>query len=867
MRPDLLTLLDDCLRRGDETAFAHWRGARLVKWSYAEIARLAARFSRELARRRIAKGDRVLILARSSPEWVGAFFGCLLRGAVAVPLDPQSTPSFISRVQAQVEAKLLLDGTNLADHLLPGLVRIALDDLPRLVESHDPTLERPQADRRDLIEIVFTSGTTAEPKGVCLTHDNFLANLAPIEAESAKYMRYERLVHPIRFMSLVPASHIFGQLMGIFIPMLLGGEVYFRHSLNPAQTIEAIRRERISVLILVPRMLEALRERIERDYAAQEGGSARLSARLERAEREHFLRRWWTFRDLHRRFGWKFWAFISGGARLDPQTEEFWRLAGYAVLQGYGMTETASLISIPHPFKMVRHSIGKALPGQEVKLDESGEILIRGPNVTPGYWRGANLHAIDDEGWLHTGDLGERDEEGNIYFRGRKKDVIVLASGLKVFPEDLEAALARQPEVKEAAVIEVEGRHGPEPLAVLILRRRASRESPTQMAEDAVRRANLALGEHQHIRRWEIWPEDEFPRTVGTEKIVKRAIAERIAARGEQQQPLSHKADAPASTGSKFVREQIARISGRDPSKMQAATGPEVIDDKATLSADLQLDSLSRVELISALEEHYQVDLDEAAITASTTITDLERLVESAVVDQRPYPYPEWAQRAPAAWIRAAALYLLILPLGRLMSRLQVEGIERLRDVQGPVIFVCNHITAIDPAIILLALPARLRHRLAVAMAGELLRDWRYPVSKSGIFKRARYRIQHFLVTLLFNVFPLPQQSGFRRSFAFAGESLERGYNVLVFPEGARTKSGEMGEFRNGTGLLVAQTAAPVVPVRIDGLFELKQKGRYFARAGEIRVSFGEPVTFEPGTSAAEITAQLAESVKRLRSG
>src|SRR5882672_8242080 len=386
MPKTVVNYLDDFLSRGNETAFAHRHGLRVKRWSYRQIATTAMRFARELEARRIAKGDRVLLWARNSPEWVSAFFGCLLRGVIVVPLDLQSEPGFVKRVQEQVGAKLAL-----CDAATSGLVEqtlpvIELDELSSQIAHHSL---RPYSmtDNRydDTAEIVFTSGTTAEPKGVLITHRNLLANLTPLEREIKRYLKWERLVHPVRFLNLLPLSHVFGQLMGIFVPQFLGGEVFFQESLSPLQIVETIKRERISVVITVPRILDALREKIEGDYE-ELGKLEQLRAAIQASAAKHFVFRWWRFRRIHHMFGWKFWAFISGGATLNPETEEFWQRLGFALIQGYGMTETASLISVNHPFKMGRGSIGRIMPGQKVKLAENGEILVRGENVSPGYW-------------------------------------------------------------------------------------------------------------------------------------------------------------------------------------------------------------------------------------------------------------------------------------------------------------------------------------------------------------------------------------------------------------------------------------------------------------------------------------------------
>jgi len=326
----------------------------------------------------------------------------------------------------------------------------------------------------------------------------------------------------VRFLNLLPLSHVFGQFMGIFVPQLLRGQVFFEESLNPSHIIRTVKRERISVIVTVPRILEVLSERIERVIETQ-GELQQFQRDLDSAAGRHFILRWWKFRDIHRMFGWKFWAFVSGGAALNPQTEEFWRRLGFAVVQGYGMTETAGLISVNHPFKLGKGSIGRVITGREVKLSENGEILVRGENVSPGYWRDDLQTRGGREGWFRTGDVGEMDEQANLYFRGRQKEVIVTSAGVNIYPGDIEVVLDRQPEIKASVVIESESAHGPEPLAVLILR-------DDHVKPDAViNRANQSLGQHQRVMRWILWPGEDFPRTA-TQKIRKQVVADKVSA-------------------------------------------------------------------------------------------------------------------------------------------------------------------------------------------------------------------------------------------------------------------------------------------------------------------------------------------------
>ena len=841
MRTTVLSYLDEF--KSEETAFAHRRGLRVARWSYAQIAKTAYQFARELEGRGVGKGDRVLLWAENSPEWVASFFGCLLRGVVVVPLEVESNPAFAAKVQEQVSAKLALCDevtSRIADRNLPIVM---LDEVNSLVAHHSAApYSVANIAQDDLVEIVFTSGTTAEPKGVLITHRNLLANLTPLEQEIGPYLKWERLVHPVRFLNLLPLSHVFGQFMGIFVPQLLRGQVFFQESLNPSHIIRTVKRERISVIVTVPRILEVLGERIERVFETQ-GELQQFQRALDSAAGRHFILRWWKFRDVHRMFGWKFWAFVSGGAALNPQTEELWRRLGFAVVQGYGMTETAGLISVNHPFKLGKGSIGRVITGQEVKLGENGEILVRGENVSPGYWRDDAQTRGGHEGWFRTGDVGEMDEQANLYFRGRQKEVIVTSAGVNIYPGDIEVVLDRQPEIKASAVIESESAHGPEPLAVLILR------DDHAKPDAVINRANESLGQHQKVMRWIVWPGEDFPRTA-TQKIRKQVVADKVAA------ALAGAIPSLAANASNPLAEIVGRVSSEPPSKLEPS---------AKLGTDLKLDSLGRVELLSALEDHYQVEIDEATFTDVTTLAEVEKIVrEGRPRESEHFPYPRWQQKWPVSWLRIALMYSVVFPFICIMGWPKIRGKENLRALRTPVVFICNHVTMVDHALLLFALPWRFRTKMAIAQDGELLRDWRNPPKGTGLFSRLRYLLQYFSVALFFNVFSMPQRSGFRQSFNFAGEMMDRGYNLMIFPEGERTKHGEMNPFRSGSGLLIKELNAEVVPVRIDGLWRLKQARRHFARPGEISVIVGRPVRYSNQDEPEEIAHDLARRVKAL---
>ncbi|MGA9542547.1 MAG: AMP-binding protein, partial [Candidatus Sulfotelmatobacter sp.] len=326
----------------DERAYGQRRGYRMEWFTYRQVLEMAVRFARDLEVRGIGKGERVMLWGENCAEWVAAFFGCVLRGVVVVPMDDGASAEFAGRVAGQVGARLWVCSQRHAGEA-GAVPYVVLEHLSQMAGGTPalPSDSGVAIGRDDILQIVFTSGTTAEPKGVVITHGNVLANIAPLEREMQAYLKYERWVHPVRFLNLLPLSHVFGQFLGMFLPPLLGGTVIFQEEFGPSEIVNTIRRERVSVLVSVPRVLQSLKQKIERDLE-DFGKMEDFRRRFRESEGKHFLHRWWIFRGIRRQFGWKFWAFICGGAALDAETEQFWDRLGYAAIQGYGLTETTS---------------------------------------------------------------------------------------------------------------------------------------------------------------------------------------------------------------------------------------------------------------------------------------------------------------------------------------------------------------------------------------------------------------------------------------------------------------------------------------------------------------------------------------------
>ena len=565
-------------------------GFRSHSYTYAQVAAAARGFAARAHALGLRKGDKVVFWSENRPEWIVAFWGCLLAGIVVVPIDYRSSPDFLRRVVRIVAAKLILIGQDVPPFdFAQGPAVWKLQELDWSSGEAPPVT----VTRDDIAEIIFTSGATAEPKGVIITHRNILANTVPIEREVLKYRKWGRPFFPLRFLNLLPLSHMFGQAMATFVPPMLPGVVVFMRGYNPTEIVRQIKSRRVSVLVSVPKILDVLREHVERTRGPHEDAP----------RKQHVALRWWKYRRIHRAFGLKFWAFVVGAAPLDAELEAYWAELGFAVIQGYGLTETAPIVSLNHPFETRKGSVGKAIAGVEVKIGPDGEILVRGENMTTGYFNAAEESArAFEDGWFHTGDIGEVGADGQIYIRGRKKEMIVTPEGLNVFPEDVERVVNRVAGVRDSAVVGVPIGSEERVHAVLVL-------EPGTDVDTVVRTANASLEDHQRIRRALVWPEPELPRTEGTRKL-KRAVIREWVRSGGGPPPASRSGDALAAI--------IEKYAGR------SDVGAE------TTIEELGLSSLDRVELMVALEDAFHTRLDESAFSEARDIGQLRSLITRA---------------------------------------------------------------------------------------------------------------------------------------------------------------------------------------------------------------------------------------------
>ncbi len=813
----LVELLEGSARRyPDRLAVSMRVGVRTIKYTYASLDRQAHAYARLLREQRLQPGDRVLIWAPNQPDWVAAMFGTFIAGGVLVPLDVRSSREFVERVVAQTEPALAFAGKAQSPILRELEVPVFEFETVRVpANGREPAAP---LTRDSLAEIIFTSGTTGDPKGVMLSHGNIASNvtaaLAVIE-----------LARDSRMLSLLPLSHMFEQVGGCLAPLAVGAAIAYPSSRQPASLTRVMQEWKPTAIIAVPQVLTLFMSGIEREAAAH--GKLKLLERLRRvAQPLPVTLRRRLFRSVLSRFGGKIDWVASGGAAIDPAVQLKWEAMGVAVVEGYGTTECAPIVSVnPRNDRRMR-SVGRPLPGQQVRIGPDGEVQARGPNVFKGYWRNeaATLATFDGD-WYRTGDLGYL-EDGYVYLKGRKKDLIVLSDGQNVYPEDIEEVLRAQPGVTDAVVVGL--RRGGEVRVHAVIA-----ESPPGSGGPAVRAANALLDDRQQIMGFTPWPDEDFPRT-HTLKVRRPLVLEYLETQA------SHAGTAPAAAGNGDQLHQLIRLARREDG---------AIEEDQELGTDLGLDSLGRVELLSAIEDEIGVYVDDTEVDPRTTVAQLRSMVARGERKPKSHHFPAWPRWKPIIWLRRILLTGLVFPLLRVGYTVEVRGRERFGAVNQPCLVISNHNMHLDQAMLLRSMTPEFRRRIAIAAAA------------SDIFGN---RLRGFFASLLGNAFPFAKEgSGVRESLEYVAKMLDEGWNVLIFPEGKLTVTGPTQPFKSGTGLLAVETGVAVLPMRIDVLRPGFYEGKWLPHPrARVRVSVGEPIRFEPGTSYAEATERLEQAVR-----
>ncbi|MDH3540338.1 MAG: AMP-binding protein [Acidimicrobiia bacterium] len=821
----LIDLLNDGQEsHGDRPALSIRAGLREEVWSYRRLGTGAAAIASYLRHNiRIPAGGRIIVWGPNCPRLVAAYFGVMLARLVLVPIDPLSPIDFVRRVAAKTRAAAVVTGFGPVS--IESVRVVSLDDLP-FGGPAAPMEDLPEPD--DVAEIVFTSGTTGTPKGVLLTHRNIVANVRSA-GRLVPNRRY-------RLLSILPLSHMLEQTVGLYVPLLLGSEVHYTLSRHPRVLARALRSHRTTTIVLVPQVLEVMYQGIENEVAAQHRERSwqmahRLAASLPMRARRV------VFHNVLRHLGGKLDFVICGGARLAPDLMAKWERLGVRVIAGYGATECAPLIAGNSYHVRIPDVVGAPAPDVEVKISAQGEVLVRGPNVTPGYWEDddATAAAFDDNGWYRTGDLGTLDREGHLRLTGRLRDLIVLPNGLNVHPEDVEEELAREPAVADCVVVAKPDKSGRATVHAVVIPASGQGSSESIIGE-AVRAASQRLAPHQHVAGFTLWDRDDFPRT-----NLRKVKRHEVQAAVERAAPPTESGPAAGATVLDEIRGLLAEASGRSVADIMPDTD---------VDHELELDSLARVELAIAIERKLGIPVEEDELGAVGTVADLVEIVERSDSEPTPPRYPGWPRRPAWTAIRQGLQKVLLFPIHALVARpLTIEGRANLAAVTPPLLLVANHSSHLDTPSVVRALPSGIRRRIAVAAAA----DYFY----SG-------RLRGAAMSLLLGAFPFSREGAVRPSLEHCGTLVDAGWSVLIYPEGTRSVTGSIGPFRTGIGLLARQLGVPVIPVGLVGTHAALPKGATIPHRRPITVRFGPALIPDPGVDRLEIVATLERAVSSL---
>ncbi|GHO89054.1 AMP-binding protein [Dictyobacter formicarum] len=758
------------LQHNARIAYEIKRGFRTEKFSFADVHSLALKTATLLKSYGLKKGDTVVIWAPNMPEYPILYFACWILGIIVVPIDIRTTEETRQLFIATAGCKFGFKSKIIAGSFPPPVAHTCyLEDLIELVQPLPELEEAPEVAPDDLAEIAFTSGTTGTPKGVQLTHRNFLANVSALCQTFPFKQKY-------RTLSLLPLSHAFEQVVDLLAVFQFGSAVTYLERINPATIISTLRKHRITTAFVVPQFLQLLMTGIEREI--EKSGAQRIWSMLQSIASLLPIRlRRCIFYPFRQRLGKHFQFFGCGSAPLNSKLAQKWENTGIVIYEGYGATETTAVLTINTPFAKRQGSVGKALPGTHIQINPTThEIIARGPNVSAGYFQDMpKTQQAFTEGWYRTGDIGSFDAEGYLYITGREALRIVLPGGEKVYPEDIENQLNAHPLVLESCVVGVQREQGERVHAAIITRY-------PQELDEIVRQVNQKLSSHEQILEWSLWRHDDFPRTPIL-KIDRRKVANAIEGRKETLAAVQISEDDK-------LRSLIAQSKKIPVSR---------IKETDVLTTDLALDSLQRVELLSLIEQDLGVTVAETEITEHTTVSQLRELIENAEVVPEGPPFHALNYTPLLVRTRVLLQTMLIFPLHSLFVPLEISGKENLVNLELPAIFYFNHMGIMDAVCVLRALPLSIRRKLVIAATQDLWQEWR-----------------QFFVEFWGGGFPFDTRHNIKASFELMGEFLDNGFSILIAPEGGISKDGTLQPFKSGIGFIATHMHAPVVPIKID---------------------------------------------------
>jgi len=897
----------------------------IESYTYSELRRMAESFGAWLVAGRIEPGARIAILADNHPRWVAAYLGIIAAGGTAVPLDTAYHSDQVAKLLRDSGSSLLVCDSNhleIAQDAVAGTsIGIVVTDSglrpdgrawrasPTQTSERAGTLVPPEHEAHaqpeidfdqilgkktegftpvprgpdDLASLLYTSGTTADPKGVMLTHANLLA-----EAEAV--FAWAHLGPEDAILGVLPLFHVLSQMANLLLPLVAGARTVFLSTLNTTELLRALRERQITAFAVVPQFFYLIHDRIFKEV--QQRGAVTRSAFGLMTRTTAFCRRFGFnpgrifFRRIHDLFGKRMRLLVTGGSRFDPKIARDFSSLGIDVLQAYGLTETCGGAFVNPPDDNVIGSVGKPLKGVEAKIVEpqasddaspaSGEIIIRGPIVMKGYWNRPDATAdILKEGWLYTGDLGYIDERGNLFITGRKKDVIILANGKNIYPEEIEAHYLQSPFIKEICVMGMEGAAGSEKLyAVIVPNFEVLRQRKVVNTKEVIRfdveSLSAKLASTKRISGYEIW-QDDLPRTT-TRKLKRFEIEKRVRAGkhdGSGAEPPVTKPLTPEETSwleKAEVQRALKVIREYSPNP------PETIRPTDNLELDLGLDSMRRVELLVAVEQGLGGDVPESQLSDIYTVRELVDAVLASAASGVTAGEGARATRSFAGWSAVLRedptdpavlaitksrplldrLIFLVTRIVKLVWRIrapiEVEGVENIPR-QGSYLLCSNHQSFIDPAILLAVLPWRILVRLFAVGTSEIF--------GSGFMRWVARIMRVVVVDPDANLIPAMRAGAF---------GLRHGMGLILYPEGERSIDGTPKNFKKGAAILSIHLQIPIVPVAINGAYDAWPRGKSFQKFAPIKIKIGEPMLPSPESEASEeaygrLTAELKERV------
>ncbi len=816
------------LRFYDKTAFIY-KGKSI---SYKELIEKAEFYSAAID---IIPGDRVVIFSENRPEWAYALFGIWRRGGIALPIDHMASEEEIAFILKDAMPKYAFVSPDLKGVFARAVKRqrykVEVIDIEDFIPFQDP--KEPVANiSEDVALLLYTSGTTGQPKGVMLTFGNLQSNIEAIAKENIASSKDVTI-------AILPFHHAYPLMVSLLVPIYLGATIIFSENLSSSSLINLIVANRVTALIGVPKLYKILHERIFKEINSIPVAK-RLFSLVDFLGSPKLGKI--VFRKLHKSFGGSLRYFISGGAKLDPNIAHDLYMLGFDVLEGYGLTETSPIVSFNVPGSIKIGSVGKPIPGVEVKIAEDGEILVKGKNVMKGYWQRPDLtNEVIKDGWFYTGDLGYLDEDGYLYIVGRKKELIVLENGKKVIPEEIEnLILSKSDIIKEVALIEKDGHlHAIIVPDFELVKEKGIVNLKEYITWEVIDKVNRELPPYKNITDFSI-REEELPKTrLGKiKRFLLKAPNEELI---KQEEP---KKEEKMSVGIMTEQEAILLDYLR---KYKSDISP-----KDHLEIDLGLDSLDKVELLSFLEKTFGINLPEKELSKYLSVEQLMNLVSTQEAKNiKDVNWHEILSESQAVDLSEYKDDIIVYGshvlryIFKLYFRFQVEGLPNLPK-EKPYIIAPNHASYLDGFLIAASLPK------------ELIKDTFFVGAKEYFEGEIGSLIARY-----FHVITVDTQSSVKETLVKSAGVLKAGKILVIFPEGARTRNGKLLPFKKGVAILSKELNVPIVPSAIKGSYDAMKIGDWFPKPKKIVIRYGWPLT-EYRFSYDEIIGRLEEAVESL---